>query len=141
MGMLFQIYKFENKKLSKKSKIMKKSKSLIYQKIKNTASISNDDELIMNKIYKFSSNNKMKKMEIILYIVFHDVEKGFYIDIGANDPIKESITKEFYKNGWHGINVEPVPYLYKLLLKYRPNDINGGMAAGERDDNNITIYI
>ena len=75
MGMLFQIYKFENKKLSKKAKIMKKSKSLIYQKIKNTAPISNDDELIMNKIYKFSSNNKMKKMEIILYIVFHDVEK------------------------------------------------------------------
>ena len=39
----------------------------------------------MNKIYKFSSNNIMKKMEIILYSIFHDVDKGFYIDIGAND--------------------------------------------------------
>ena len=50
------------------------------------------------------------------------------------------MTKNFYKHGWRGINIEPVPYLYKLLLKYRPNDINVGMAAGNKEGN-VTIYI
>ena len=101
---------------------------------------NNMTELIMNKIYKFSSNNKLNDMEIILYSVFYDVEKGFYIDIGAKNPNEISMTKNFYKHGWRGINIEPVPYLYKLLLKYRPNDINVGMAAGNKEGN-VTIYI
>ena len=80
----------------------------------------------------------MNKMEIIFYSVLYDVEKGFYIDIGANDPIVDSMTKEFYKIGWHGINIEPVPYLYKLYKKLKPRDINLGIAIGDKDGN-VTI--
>src|SRR3989344_9673220 len=32
---------------------------------------------------------------------------GFYIDVGANDPIRFSNTNRFYKRGWTGINIEP----------------------------------
>lgn len=35
-----------------------------------------------------------------------NISKGFYIDIGTNDPYFFSVTKAFYKIGWSGINIE-----------------------------------
>ena len=133
-GILFQIYIFQINKNRKTKKTKLNSKKTIL----NPANKTND--LIMKKIYEFASNNKLNDMEIILYSIFHDVKKGFYIDVGANDPNQVSMTKQFYKNGWRGINIEPVPYLYKKLLKYRPNDINVGMAVGN-EEGNVTIYM
>jgi hypothetical protein len=34
--------------------------------------------------------------DYILSIVFSDIEKGFYVDVGANSPDFDSITKHFY---------------------------------------------
>ena len=45
--------------------------------------------------------------DIILYLLLFDIKKGFYIDVGAFDPIKVSVTKLFYLKGWNGINIEP----------------------------------
>ena len=61
---------------------------------------------------------------MILYCALKDVDKGFYIDVGANDPTKESVTKFFYDRGWHGINIEPLPDRCALLTEKRPRDIN-----------------
>jgi FkbM family methyltransferase len=49
---------------------------------------------------------------------------GFYVDIGANDPVNCSVTKSFYIDGWTGINVEPIPDMHKALEIDRPLDIN-----------------
>jgi FkbM family methyltransferase len=49
---------------------------------------------------------------------------GFYVDIGAYDPINCSVTKSFYQYGWTGINVEPIPDMHKALEIDRPRDIN-----------------
>ena len=135
LGMLLQRYKNKNK-------LKKISKTVKLNKIKNSSfnTTNSATEIIMNKIYKFTSKKKISQTVIVLYSIFHDVEKGFYIDVGANDPNSASVTREFYNRGWHGINIEPVPYLYKLLLKYRPNDINVGMAVGDRDDK-VTLYM
>lgn len=62
--------------------------------------------------------------DIILYIVLQDVHKGFYIDIGANDPVNMSVTKFFYDRGWNGINVEPLRSKCVLLDNQRTRDIN-----------------
>lgn len=40
-------------------------------------------------------------------------------------------------NGWHGINIEPLPNVYSDLLKYRTRDINLNYGAGLKDDNLI----
>lgn len=56
---------------------------------------------------------------------FFDMSKpGFYVDVGANHPIHDSVTKYFYERGWRGINIEPIPRLYNLLVNDRPKDIN-----------------
>ncbi|HEX7633280.1 MAG TPA: FkbM family methyltransferase [Candidatus Saccharimonadales bacterium] len=62
--------------------------------------------------------------DIILSCFFDDDEKGFYVDVGANEPMHESVTKYFYDRGWHGINIEPIPRLHQKLVIQRPNDIN-----------------
>lgn len=57
--------------------------------------------------------------------------KGFYVDVGANDPVRFSNTKKFYDRGWAGINIDPNPYCYKLLKAMRPRDINLNIGIGE----------
>ena len=68
--------------------------------------------------------------DFILFYFFHDVKKGYYIDVGANDPFYFSVTKAFYDRGWNGINVEPLPHKFRLLQKFRPRDINLKLGAG-----------
>ena len=60
------------------------------------------------------------------------MKKGFYIDVGANDPVIDSVTKVFYDRGWRGINVEPLKSHYQDLLEARPKDINLLCAAGSK---------
>lgn len=71
--------------------------------------------------------------DVILERIFKDIEKGFYIDVGANDPVAESVTKAFYDRGWRGINIEPVHRFYQRLCKERAEDINLPVAAGAED--------
>jgi FkbM family methyltransferase len=66
----------------------------------------------------------------ILHNAFFDIERGFYIDVGANDPWHLSVTKIFYDRGWCGINIEPLCDKYEELCKDRPKDINLNIGAG-----------
>jgi FkbM family methyltransferase len=58
------------------------------------------------------------------------IQNGFYIDIGAGDPIVDSVTKLFYDDGWHGINVEPNPKKHLELVSQRQRDVNMNIAIG-----------
>lgn len=69
--------------------------------------------------------------DIILYCVLKDIEKGFYIDVGANDPEIISVTKAFYDRGWHGINIEPIHAVCAKLVQERPCDINLCIGCGK----------
>ena len=55
---------------------------------------------------------------------------GFYVDIGAFDPVEGSNTYHFYKRGWSGVNVEPNPKALKRFQAIRPRDVNLGAAIG-----------
>lgn len=57
-------------------------------------------------------------------------KKGFYIDIGANDPNRYSNTKRFYDRNWSGLNIEPEPSSYNKLCRFRKRDINLNIGAG-----------
>lgn len=70
--------------------------------------------------------------DIILSGFFAPDERGFYVDVGANDPFADSVTKLFYDRGWHGINIEPLQQHYARLKKERPRDINLNIGVGAR---------
>ncbi len=69
--------------------------------------------------------------DVILRRVFPDMRHGFYVDAGAWDPVRESVTKAFYDLGWYGINIEPSP-AFDRLASARARDINLRIALGER---------
>ena len=68
--------------------------------------------------------------DVMLWRAFKDSADGFYIDIGANHPEIDSVTKSFYDKGWNGINIEPVKNEFELLLSDRNRDINLNVAVG-----------
>jgi FkbM family methyltransferase len=72
--------------------------------------------------------------DVILNRVFRDRDDGFYIDVGAMDPVLESLTKTFYDRGWSGVNIEPNEWFYNKLVSERPRDINLNVALGEREE-------
>jgi hypothetical protein len=43
--------------------------------------------------------------DVILDHALRGVKHGFYIDVGAQDPVVDSVTKAFYEGGWRGINI------------------------------------
>ena len=102
---------------------------------------------LLKKTYKkINRRNVIKKLDFtnfitysqcledfILYCIFYDIDNGFYIDVGANDPNDISVTKAFYLNGWHGINIEPLPEMFSLISKNRIRDINLNIGAGEKE--------
>ncbi|WP_310441882.1 FkbM family methyltransferase [Sulfurimonas sp.] len=78
--------------------------------------------------------------DVILNRALQDVESGFYIDVGANDPIEDSVTKAFYDKGWSGINIEPEEEFYSKLQIDRPNDINLKLAVSSTQKS-IQFYV
>jgi FkbM family methyltransferase len=70
--------------------------------------------------------------DVVLDRVFRDTDRGFYVDVGANDPNVCSVTRHFYESGWNGINIEP-GLVFEKLVAARPRDVNLQLAASNHD--------
>lgn len=69
--------------------------------------------------------------DIVLAALLSDVKKGFYVDVGANHEEYHSVTKYFYKKGWSGINIDPIPRLIQGFKK-RKRDVNLQVAVSDK---------
>lgn len=70
--------------------------------------------------------------DVVLARGFSDDYKGFYVDVGAWDPVAESVTKLFYDRGWRGLNIEPSPDRLAAFVEDRPEDVNLGLGVADR---------
>ena len=77
--------------------------------------------------------------DLVLDAVLGCSSKGFFIDIGANDPALFNNTKRFSLRGWTGINVEPNPSVFARIVQDRPNDLNLNLGVG-LSDSIMTFY-
>jgi FkbM family methyltransferase len=68
--------------------------------------------------------------DVVLARAFLPEHVGFYVDVGASDPVVDSVTKHFYDRGWRGVNVEPATIGLKALTAARPDDVNLGVGLG-----------
>lgn len=85
-------------------------------------------------LVSFSQNYE----DIALYHLLSKVKSPIrYIDVGANHPIIDSVTRLFYLRGGFGINIEPQPRYLALLEIDRPKDINIGIGIGSKEDSLI----
>ncbi len=81
-----------------------------------------------------------QNFEDVLINRFFLGQPGFYIDVGAGDPRRDSVTAGLYRNGWHGINLEPSFRNFRKLKRERRRDLNLRVAAGaERGEVKMTF--
>jgi FkbM family methyltransferase len=71
--------------------------------------------------------------DVILWRALKHVERGTYIDIGAQDPVIDSVSLAFYKKGWRGLHVEPMASYAQHIRENRPDEqvIEAAISAAE----------
>ena len=89
----------------------------------------------MSYFISYSQNNE----DVLLWRALGHIKNGYYIDVGANDPVEHSVTKAFYDAGWNGISIEPLPSFHQAFEEQRPRDVNLAVAAGATDGE-LTLY-
>src|SRR4051794_2855469 len=77
--------------------------------------------------------------DVVLHRALSEIARGFYVDVGANDPDEQSVTRAFYERGWRGINIEPALGFHEQLIAARPHDINLAVAVGD-STGTVTFY-
>lgn len=84
------------------------------------------------RLVSYSMPSQME--DVILYNVFSETDDIFYIDVGSNDPLVDSVTKLLYdtKNA-RGINIEPQQWLINFTNRERKRDINICLGVGEQE--------
>jgi FkbM family methyltransferase len=78
--------------------------------------------------------------DLMLWRALKHLKNGFYIDIGAYDPVEHSVTKAFYDLGWRGINVEPTQEWFDKLRQERTADVNI-RAVAAKNTGELNLYV
>lgn len=78
--------------------------------------------------------------DLILESLMSNQKNGFYVDVGANHPIKFNNTLLFYKKGWNGINIEPNNSRMWLFNFLRRRDVNLNVGIGKKKSE-IDFYV
>ncbi|MCZ8188070.1 MAG: FkbM family methyltransferase [Beijerinckiaceae bacterium] len=77
--------------------------------------------------------------DVILWRALRTIPKGHYVDIGANDPVIDSVSLGFYERGWRGCHVEPMAVYAERLRAARPDEIVVEAAVGP-DGEETTLF-
>lgn len=68
--------------------------------------------------------------DVVLLRAYGGQRNGFFVDVGAGEPERESLTKNLVDRfGWRGVNIEPLPERFDMLVKARPLDVNLAVAV------------
>lgn len=70
-------------------------------------------------------HSQFQQDELLEQFIFKGFKNGFFIDVGAHDGVSLNNTLYFEKqNNWNGINIEPIPSVFKKLTDNRKNCTN-----------------
>lgn len=79
--------------------------------------------------------------DVVLWRALHEIKGGRYVDVGANHPTIDSISRAFYDRGWSGITVEPTPQFARLQREERPRDFLVEAAITKQDGGQVTFHV
>lgn len=79
--------------------------------------------------------------DVILWRALKHVKKGFYIDVGAQDPVVDSVSLGFYERGWRGVHVEPTPSYAAKLREARPDETVRQCLIDREEGTKIFFFI
>ena len=84
---------------------------------------------------KFSSKKNyysFSGVDTIIENIFRTEQKGFYVDVGCQHPIRNNNTYLLYKKGWYGLNIDLDKDNIDLFNVSRPNDDNINIAISNK---------
>ena len=61
--------------------------------------------------------------DLVLKRILDKRTTGFYVEVGCHHPFRFSNTYLFYKRGWRGICIDPLPGTARRFKRWRPRDI------------------
>lgn len=77
--------------------------------------------------------------DVMLWRALGSIQNGSYIDIGAQDPVKDSVSLAFYQHGWRGLHLEPTHQYATALKRARPDERVRQAAVGSAPGQ-LTFY-
>ena len=98
---------------------------------------------LFKKIYyqKYTKQSySISNVDLIIDRLFSNIDRGYYIDVGCNHPIKYNNTYLLHKRGWSGINIDLDKTSIDQFNKLRKNDHNVQALVGSFDDEEKEIY-
>ena len=78
--------------------------------------------------------------DVFVQKYFKNLDKGFYVDVGAYHPYFWSNTHLLFKKNWEGINIDINPLSVELFNYVRPNDYNVNAAVSNSNKKHINFY-
>ena len=79
--------------------------------------------------------------DIAVELFVHGNTSGkFYLDIGAHDPNRFSVTRKIYSNGWEGIDIDGNPSYAEKFKKFRPRNSFLNACVGSQKSYTFTIF-
>jgi len=95
-------------------------------------------ELYYKKYSKKSYS--LSNVDLIINRIFSKINKGIYIDIGCNHPIKYNNTFLLHKRGWKGINIDLDDKSIDQFKKLRNKDTNIKTLVTSIDGEEKDVY-
>ncbi len=77
--------------------------------------------------------------DVVLYRALGHIANGRYLDVGANDPSADSVTRAFYDRGWRGMSIDPVHTYAQAHRDQRPGDVVFEVAVTDVNGT-VTLY-
>ena len=72
--------------------------------------------------------------------VLTDIKNGFYLDIGAHDPNRFSVTRRLYQQGWTGIDIDGNSSYEQKFKKFRPKNIFINCCVGYQNQYEFIVF-
>ena len=88
--------------------------------------------LFQKKIFFKKNYYSFSGVDVIIENIFRNKDRGLYIDVGCQHPIKNNNTYILHKKGWKGINIDLDKDNIDLFNISRPNDENINIAISNK---------
>jgi len=80
--------------------------------------------------------------EPLKHAFFADTERGFFVEVGANQPREFSQTFDLEQRGWTGVLIEPQPELAEALRKQRSAKVFAEACSSRRNSGSrLPLYL
>lgn len=82
----------------------------------------------------------LSNVDLIIDRIFSKKNKGIYVDVGCNHPIKFNNTYILYKKGWSGLNIDVDKESIEQFNKLRKRDENVQSLVTSKDDEEKELF-